>query len=51
MSGETVTVNAPYMVAYQAIHRRLFATHTPAGYITFKKIRENGKERIKLRRK
>jgi hypothetical protein len=51
MSGETVTVNAPYMVAYQAIYRRLFATHTPAGSITFKKIRKNGKERTRLRRK
>jgi hypothetical protein len=51
MSGETVTVNAPYMVVYQAIYRRLFATHTPASSITFEKIRENGKERTRLRRK
>jgi hypothetical protein len=51
MSGETVTVNAPYMVVYQAIYRRLFATHTPASSIAFMKIRKNGKERIRLRRK
>jgi hypothetical protein len=51
VSGETVTVDAPYMVVYQAIYRRLLATHTPASSIIFKKLRNDGKEQIRLRRK
>lgn len=49
LSGGTIIVEAPYMVAYQALYRRL--QENIAHRIHIEKVIIDGKERVVLRRK
>jgi len=50
-SGETVTVNASYMVVYQAFYRRVLHGSVSPRSIRFEKTQRHGKEVLRLRKR